>query len=65
LGFKTITKKVVLVRSTKTTLAYSTAEVLKEVIISGQNSSSIRSRDEPHKLSISSIKKKMPVVLGK
>jgi hypothetical protein len=40
LGFKPLQKKV-LVEDTKATLAYSdSSEVLKEVIISGQNSSS-------------------------
>jgi hypothetical protein len=66
IGFQTITKKVVLVEDTKSNFSlFDSSEVLKEVIISGQNSSSnIRSPEMSlNKLSISSIKK-MPVVLG-
>jgi hypothetical protein len=66
IGFQTITKNVILLESTKTNFSlFDSSEVLKEVIISGQNSSSnIRSPEMSlNKLSISSIKK-MPVVLG-
>lgn len=66
IGFQTITKKVILIQDTKTNFnLFDSSEVLQEVIISGQNSSSnIRSPEMSlNKLSISSIKK-MPVVLG-
>jgi hypothetical protein len=66
IGFQTITKKVILYQDTKTNFnLFDSSEVLQEVIISGQNSSSnIRSPEMSlNKLSISSIKK-MPVVLG-
>ncbi|MGO4819235.1 TonB-dependent receptor [Flavobacterium sp. W22_SRS_FP1] len=66
IGFQTITKNVVLSENTKTNFSlFDSSEVLKEVVISGQNSSSnIRSPEMSlNKLSISSIKK-MPVVLG-
>jgi hypothetical protein len=66
IGFQTITRNVVLSENTKTNFSlFDSSEVLKEVIISGQNSSTnIRSPEMSlNKLSISSIKK-MPVVLG-
>ena len=66
IGFQTITEKVELSENTKTNFSlFDSSEVLKEVIISGQNSSTnIRSPEMSlNKLSISSIKK-MPVVLG-
>ncbi|SDX66217.1 TonB-dependent receptor [Flavobacterium degerlachei] len=66
IGFQTISKQVTLSENTKTNFSLSdSSEVLQEVIITGQNSSSnIRSPEMSiNKLSISSIKR-MPVVLG-
>lgn len=66
IGFQTISKQMTLSESTKTNFSLSdSSEVLEEVIITGQNSSSnIRSPEMSiNKLSISSIKR-MPVVLG-
>jgi hypothetical protein len=66
IGFQTITEKIILLENTKANFSlFDSSEVLKEVIVSGQNSSSnIRSPEMSlNKLSISSIKK-MPVVLG-
>ena len=65
-GFQTITEKVVLLENTKINFSlFDSSEILKEVIVSGQNTgSNIRSHEMSlNKLSISAIKR-MPVVLG-
>ncbi|HEY4618908.1 MAG TPA: TonB-dependent receptor [Flavobacterium sp.] len=65
-GFQTITEKVVLLENTKINFSlFDSSEILKEVIVSGQNTgSNIRSPEMSlNKLSISAIKR-MPVVLG-